>query len=86
MKSIIHLAIVGVLACAAQSAWSEEGMEQENVAQAAEAPQAVAAAETYGERGVAEARSAEARKPEGMLELLGLSRGDGFPSKGGPID
>ena len=89
MKRITHLVFVAVLTCGAQSAWANEPAEQaaaEASAESAEKYLNVAAIGGSVEKHSPAVEAPRARKPEGMLERLGLAGRDAFPSSGGPID
>jgi hypothetical protein len=88
MKRITHLVFLSALVFGAHSAWSQEVTEEatsQAAAVSAETSMSVAGAGGYMPRESA-AMEMKAPKGDGLLELLGLSSRDGFPSKGGPID
>lgn len=86
MRRITHLVFVAGLACGMQSALAEESMLEAGDATTSEAYSTVAAADAYLARDAWTAEGAKPAQRESLLEILGLSTGDGFPSKGGPID
>jgi hypothetical protein len=88
MKRIAQLAVVAALACGAQAAWSDEASSQAPVAATESAETYLNVAQMAGsaERNEAPQAQAAQAKPRNMLIELGLSPGDGFPQKGGPID
>ena len=87
-KRITNMLFVGALACAAQSAWSESWTDRAAADEAVENSEATVAVAAMGSPAVREEPYAapKAQKRESMLQTLGLSPGDGFPSRGGPID
>ncbi len=87
MKRITHLAVMAALAFSAQAAWSEEQATQAPAAATESAETYLNVAQVAGSGQPQEvARRAPAGMGRNMLEELGLSSGDGFPSRGGPID
>ena len=78
MKRIAQLAVLAVLACGAQAASAQDVNDGARLTVA----QAAAPAERYEA-----ARSAQPLSSgRDMLIELGFSSGDGFPSRGGPLD
>lgn len=87
MKRITHLVFVSALVFGAHSAWSQEVTEDATPVAAESAGTAMSAADVgaYGPRESA-TMEIRAQKRNDLLETLGLSSGDGFPARGGPID
>lgn len=89
MKRIAHFVVVTVLAFSAQAAWSDEAVEQAATGSSTERLEAylsVAAIDSVAERKTYSSGAFMSRRPEGLVETLGLAGHDGFPSRGGPID
>ena len=87
MKRMTHLVFLSALVFSANSAFSQEVMDDATpvAADSAETSVSVADVGAYAPRETA-AMEIKAQKRQDLLEILGLSSGDGFPSKGGPID
>ena len=77
MKRIVHLAAFAVLAVGAQLASAQE---------ISDAPLNVAQVAAPAERYEATRQAPPLRPGRDLLIELGLSSGDGFPTRGGPLD
>jgi hypothetical protein len=88
MKRIVHLAAIAALACGVQTASGEQtSMDAAPVAnESAEAYLNVAQVAAPAERYEASRETSAASGARNILHELGFGGGDGFPTRGAPVD